>query len=792
MKKFYFLFVLLSLSLFSFAQDAPYSRVKIHTGDVGLQRLLATGIGSDAMEVRPGAYVVCELSSRELAEARELGFPIEVIIEDVAAYYRERNAPYMDQLESMSRAENILNRDWPVPEGFELGSVGGFCSIDQMQVHLDNMVATYPSLISPKYTLPPFTHEGRQLTWLRLSDNPAVDEDEPEVLFTGMHHAREPIGMQIQLFFMYYLLENYATDPEVQYLVDNFEIYFVPIVNIDGYAYNILTDPAGGGMWRKNRRDNGDGSFGVDVNRNYGYMWGIDNEGSSPDPWDEVYRGPSAFSEPCAQAVRDFCNEHEFRIALNYHSYSNLLLYAWGFTGELAPDDDIMREYGSIMTKENHYTYGPGYSTIYATNGGSDDWMYGEQATKEKIFAYTPEVGGGDDGFWPSVSRIIPQCQENMWQNIMMVKLAGPYATVHDLVPSIMEEQSGSLEFEIRRLGLGEGATYTVTVEPLNDAIATVGDPVTFTGMELMETQTGSFDYTLREDIQDGEEVLYLLSVNNGYITDSDTISKFYGTPVVVFEDTASSMEKWTSAKWNTTTGQYHSPERSITDSPQGDYNDYETNILTLNQPIDLTTAAFAVLNFWAKWDIEAGYDYVQVQASLNNGSTWVPLAGKYTHPGSSDQEEGEPVYDGYQSVWVEEEISLEGFLDHEIKLRFILKSDVYVNGDGYYWDDMTVTIIDEATGIGEPGAAPALILDGPKPVPASDQVTFDYRMEQQGSSITLNIYDITGKHIRSMTGNGQTGTFQLATSGWDQGLYFYSFAVDHVICKTGKMIINH
>jgi murein tripeptide amidase MpaA len=142
------------------------------------------------------------------------------------------------------------------------------------------------------------THNGRDLYWVRISNDPTVDQDKPEVLYTGMHHAREPIGMQLLIYYMYYLLENYDTDPEVQYIVNNFELYFVPILNMDGYAYNIQNQPNGGGEWRKNRRQNDDGSYGVDINRNYDYMWGYDNDGSSPYPWDDTYRGPSAFSEP--------------------------------------------------------------------------------------------------------------------------------------------------------------------------------------------------------------------------------------------------------------------------------------------------------------------------------------------------------------------------------------------------------------------------------------------------------------------------------------------------------------
>ena len=141
---------------------------------------------------------------------------------------------------------------------------------------------------------------------------------------------------------MWYLLENYETDEEIQRIVDHTELYFVPVINPDGYAYNESTNPNGGGMWRKNRRNNGNGSYGVDLNRNYGYFWGLNDEGSSPYPRKNTYRGPEAFSEPAIQNMRDFCNEHEFRIALNYHSYSNLLFSPWGYTSTPPPDNECI------------------------------------------------------------------------------------------------------------------------------------------------------------------------------------------------------------------------------------------------------------------------------------------------------------------------------------------------------------------------------------------------------------------------------------------------------------------
>ncbi|HMP31616.1 MAG TPA: M14 family zinc carboxypeptidase, partial [Saprospiraceae bacterium] len=94
-----------------------------------------------------------------------------------------------------------------------------------------------------------------------------------------------------------------------------------------------ISAPNGGGMWRKNAYKNAAGTVvGVDLNRNYGYKWGYDNEGSSINPASETYRGPSAFSEPETQAMSSFVTDHNFKLCLNFHSHGNFLIHPWGHT----------------------------------------------------------------------------------------------------------------------------------------------------------------------------------------------------------------------------------------------------------------------------------------------------------------------------------------------------------------------------------------------------------------------------------------------------------------------------
>ncbi len=791
MKKFTLLLILTLVITLSYSQDTRYSRVKIYTGREGISQMMTEGMAFDGATISKEGYVTVELSREELDQVTRDGFRFDILIDDMGKYYSNRSKPYMDRLPELKNMRYDLNDEWPVPQHFQLGPVGGFLTIDQCLAELDSMYALFPDHITPKYAFDSITVNGQSIYWVKISDNPTQNEDEPEILFTGMHHAREPIGMQSLVYFMYYLLENYDTDPEVQYIVDNFQLYFIPIVNMDGYAYNIQTNPNGSGMWRKNRRNNGDGTYGVDVNRNYGYEWGHDNGGSSPDPGDETYRGPYAFSEPSIQDVRDFCNAHEFAAALNYHSYGGLLLYPWGWSPVPCDDDAVFHEHSVLLAKENAFTYGPGYVTIYNTNGGSDDWMYGEQESKPKILSYTPEVGTDNDGFWPVPSRIIPQCQSTMWQNFKVIELAGAYATAAFTGPAIVGEITDTAKFEIKRLGLKDGATYTVSILPLNDAIQSYGDPVEYSDLSLLETQSGGIEYTLRNDMQAGEEILYLLSVDNGALITSDTIRQIFGSPVIVLSDDASTMEKWSSSAWNTTGSSYHSPAFSITDSPSGNYSNNTNTRITLNDPVDLRNTAYAVLEFWAKWDIEAGYDYVQILASDDNGSSWTALNGNYTKPGTQYQAPGQPVYDGVQSDWVKEKCPLDDFLGKEILLRFVLISDQYTVGDGFYWDDLSVTIVDQTTSVPTVDAAKGFAISGPLPNPARDFARFEYSTPINSGDLNLSIYNGNGKLMTSQNLRVQQGSVNVPVSNWGSGIYFFRFRSNGMLVRSGKFIVN-
>ncbi len=432
-----FIIVFFALTSVVAAQSTRYSEVRLHIGERSeIVDLAEAGVVVDhpiVTETAWGYNVDVVLNAWELEQLRHTRISYDVLVEDLAAAFSEQ-----PEVSAAERA--ALQREGGL-EQFNYGTMAGFLRFEELVTELDSMSMLYPELATERLSLGQ-SHEGREIWMVKISDNPGAEEGEPEALYTAIHHAREPQSMMTVVYFMWYLLENYGTDPEVTNLVDTRALYFVPMLNPDGFVYNETTNPNGGGLWRKNRRDNGDGSFGVDPNRNYSYLWGYDDTGSSPEPTSGTYRGPAPFSEPENQAIRDFAEIRSFGTAANFHSRGEEYLYPWGYAeGTYTPDDALFNSTSAEMAFDNGYAYGTGADVLYPVNGSSDDWMYGEQTTKPRILSWTPEVcNRTTDGFWPPIERIIPIAQENIRANLILAELAGSIPVALD--PTLTEGQS--------------------------------------------------------------------------------------------------------------------------------------------------------------------------------------------------------------------------------------------------------------------------------------------------------------------------------------------------------------
>jgi murein tripeptide amidase MpaA len=310
--------------------------------------------------------------------------------------------------------ETIFSSFAPKTGAFLQGGINGaYHSYKELEADLKSLEQNYPDL-AKVYDIGD-SLEKRNIYALKISRNAALDEDEAEVLFVGCHHAREWISVEVPYLLGKYLLENYAADADVKRLVDRSEIWIVPLVNPDGLEYTIHVYR----YWRKNRRDSGNGHYGIDVNRNYGYKWGFDNEGSSPNLASEIYRGPEPFSEPETKALRDLFLKKNFQAIISYHSFSQVILYPWGYTLEPTDKDVQLKEIAAKMSdlilrvNGRLYEYGQSGKELYLTNGDITDWTFSVSGIPSYTIELPPvdELGGG---FFNSEADINSIFQENL------------------------------------------------------------------------------------------------------------------------------------------------------------------------------------------------------------------------------------------------------------------------------------------------------------------------------------------------------------------------------------------
>lgn len=268
------------------------------------------------------------------------------------------------------------------------GPNGAYHSYRELERELAGLAARFPGLA--RLSTLGWSLENRRIMALKISDHAALEEDEAGLLLVGCHHAREWISVEVPLLIAKRLLESYDSNPEIREIVDGSEIWIVPLLNPDGLEYSIGTYR----YWRKNRRDNGDGSFGVDLNRNYGLAWGLDEAGSSSNPDSGVFRGRAAFSEPETAALRDLVLRRGFDAVVSYHSFGQLILYPWAYTSQPAPSkpdlDDLGRHLAELMRAVGgrDYTVGQSGEDLYLSNGDAADWAHAETGGP----AYTVEL----------------------------------------------------------------------------------------------------------------------------------------------------------------------------------------------------------------------------------------------------------------------------------------------------------------------------------------------------------------------------------------------------------------
>lgn len=342
-----------------------------------LQELIGSGYDIASIEESAdGVEVGLVLSARERNNLRKKGLALEV--------WRDEKGRTQRQLAAQQSETGFdVWRDYDGADGIE--------------AELRAIARRYPQ-IAQLHVLGQ-THEGRDILAIRLTQGVRGRRlgSRPAVLYQGTTHAREWISTEVTRRLMWWYINGFPTNKTVHDILKTSELWFVPVVNPDGYQYTFDVER----LWRKNLRDNNgngttEGGDGVDLNRNYPEHWKYDEEGSSSEFSSATYRGPAPGSEPETQASMNLFNMADFRFAISYHSFGQLLLYPQGWQVQTPTADDPIYV---ALTGIDENPAVPGFdpdvsAELYTTNGEFTDWAHGENG----VLAWTPELSEGCEG----------------------------------------------------------------------------------------------------------------------------------------------------------------------------------------------------------------------------------------------------------------------------------------------------------------------------------------------------------------------------------------------------------
>jgi len=692
LKPFLTLFIT-SLLIHAFANDQlTYSKVLLKVKDQSAFTLLAKhDIYIDHMAKAKNGVVVV-FNNEELATIKSLNIQYDVLIQDLEKHHQKRIEEEMQNPE-VQKAMKSQSANSP---GFGFGSHAGYYTPFEMNSKLDEIAMSYPSIAANKVSIGT-TFEGRNIYMLKISDNPNIDESATEatVYYDAMHHAREPLSMMTTLYYMFWLVENYGSDPEATYLVDNREQYFVPIVNVDGYAYNITTNPFGGGFWRKNRRPDpgGSGCVGTDPNRNYGADWG--GPGASTNPCSDTYRGDGPFSEPCTQAVRDLLLSINPVMAFSNHSYSEIYIESdWN----AASAEQYYADYSLDICEEHDFGYEQGESLLYAVSGATTEFLNSLGA-----ISYTPEIGSE---FWELMSEITPYAEKHLPAFIYIASVAGDYPDIKQATINsgndILPGQNYNIDVEIFNKGRTQTAN-NVTVQVVNQSanVTAVNSSTTLASVGARQTawSNNPLSIAISNTAVQGDIVEVELSVTaNGIEYERETQRWVVGNQNILFaEDGSNGLGGFYSSGfgvgWDTVYVMKRSGNEGFADSPLQAADNLSQTYLTMSAPVSLNGAIAPRLEYWIAWGVsnfntfsygDIYEDHITIEVRQDGGS-WIPI-----NTNDTQNINGGPRY-VLNHAWAKQIVDLSSYVGSNVEFRFMMSASYSSEPDGVFIDDFRI-----------------------------------------------------------------------------------------------------
>jgi hypothetical protein len=498
------------------------------------------------------------------------------------------------------------------------------------------------------------------------------------------------------MYIVDHLLTQYGVDPDVTALVDDVEIFLIPVVNPDGYAYSWTS---GNRYWRKNRRDNeGSPCYGVDPNRNWELGWG--GSGSSGDPCSETYRGTAGFSEPCTQAMEAFYIAHPNLVAsIDFHSHGEYILYPWAYQSGPCGDDGMHQEVGEVMQSLIaavhgwNYTLGSIYDDLYPAAGGSVDWSWGDQG----VLSYTIELRGPDFVIPPS--EILPNSEEILPAALYLTEwCASPVKFIFpDGLPQMVQaNEETPVSVNITVWG---GAPIEPGTEKL---FARIGSDDPFTAYDLTDLGDGSYEGMLPA-APCGRQIQYYFQAETTndltFTSPDDAPASYYAVEAweieVAFADDMEDDLGWTvgDVDDDATTGIWnrmdpegtaaqpeddHTPPPGVkcwvTDGESGgsigayDVDDGKTTLFT--PTLDLSDTGDPMISYWRWYSNDEGSapnaDIFVIDISPNDGDDWINV--ETVGPAGPEASGG----------WFYHEFSVADFIEPtaQVKMRFIASDE--------------------------------------------------------------------------------------------------------------------
>ncbi|MBM2813760.1 MAG: type sorting protein [Ignavibacteria bacterium] len=726
---------------------------------------------------------VVNRNSRELLIQKKINF--EILIKNYEEYLSENLSSVKRNNNSKELSDALLGEKY-----FNLGSMSGYFKLEEIYENFDRMTNIFPQYHIQKDTIG-YSFEKHPILAYTFSPG---NTGKPQTLFTSLHHAREPGSATTLIYFFWKLLEKASQgNPEEEFLLSNRRISVIPVVNPDGYYFNQKNYPNGGGMWRKNRRKINDSTYGVDINRNYGPLqfWDSKNEGSSTTPWNDTYRGDSAFSEPETRAIRDFCIKNKFKTALNYHTFSNCLIYPSSATSSETSDSLTYRLFSLDNSYRSHYSFGLDFQNVgYFARGVSDDWMYLESPMKPKILSFTCEVGSQSasteySGFWQSRDSILVQAITNYPINMQIL-----FSANFNLRPVEVYFNCGnnctspSVVVRVANIGVNASDMLSgIAVHSLDTSISVTNPDVNLPSLSSGNTVELAFNVSYPKKFFNGKYIPFEIEIHQEGIVRKDTFNiQMYKPEIVGLFNSDTSIKNWSSDSWGI---EYDSSIKRfvLSDSPAGKYKDSSLSICTLLPTIDLTDFISATLEFKSSWNFERFYDCVVLEAKSVQNGNWERLTGNrmMTAPklNNSRLKQGEQGYTGHSPFWLHNECSLDKYIGKIIEIRFVLLSDGNKNFNGIRFSEIGLRLYKELSGTSDSFSYPEYEYSfHPNPVEAGSDFTFEFNSFKLpfSDNIQFKLVNPIGQTIFEENRDriiNQKHIIQIPTTGLAAGCYF-------------------